>query len=340
MNISQATHDTYKKIVYQSRIPTGYPNITITSNYSKNYGKSTLNKYNFINKAGKPTKKSNILDQSNPLDNTYSFPGTEKNRKMITEILDIPKKSHCPFGLTEQRFKWLNLNDKSFPLNPLDANIKIKIKKYKNQSYFENGIAGFYFDKFNKYDFDKKHRFTKKMCNKSVENSNIKNTKRVIIPKYNKEKNLIKFTKKRCDNNKKDKNNCKNLAELINKTPINVEKRGKRHYLNKNFNEISTKENYFFNNAQRRKVLQRNANFDHLHYLNRSVNEYANQDMTDLYEYKIENAIRNNIIKHRRQRKSLDYIGMPRIKRTSNSVDNSLTENGRLNQRYLNLNIN
>ena len=48
----------------------------------------------------------------------------------------------CPFGFTEKRFKWQNLNDKNTIVNPCDKGHKIK--RIKKQGSFDGGFLKFY----------------------------------------------------------------------------------------------------------------------------------------------------------------------------------------------------
>ena len=94
---------------------------------------------------------------------------SSKDNKKISYTNFIAKKAQqqqqslCPFGFTEKRFKWQNLNDKS---NLINVNEKAKGKKQlKRKSSFDGGFLDFYNRQKAEIESNKPYRFQKKNAN-------------------------------------------------------------------------------------------------------------------------------------------------------------------------------
>jgi hypothetical protein len=94
---------------------------------------------------------------------------SSKDNKKISYTNFIAKKAQqqqqslCPFGFTEKRFKWQNLNDKS---NLINVNDKAKGKKQlKRKSSFDGGFLDFYNRQKAEIESNKPYRFQKKNAN-------------------------------------------------------------------------------------------------------------------------------------------------------------------------------
>ena len=107
--------------------------------------------YNAYKKMISNSSSSTQISTYSPTDlnNTGNWKATPKYPKKFTNssfikpcTFQIFHQPLCPFGFTEKRFKWQNLNDKSTVVNPNDKGNKIK--RIKKQSSFDGGFLKFY----------------------------------------------------------------------------------------------------------------------------------------------------------------------------------------------------
>jgi hypothetical protein len=241
-------------------------------------------------------KKSTIKESISINNNNKTTKNTENNHNLKTvnqniykpnyvDFLNIRKKSFYPFGLTEKRFKWQNLEDRSNPIQFGDNTIKNRIKRKKIKNYFEGGFKKFY----SKKDLDENKKFHKSYDNNTSFNKNhfYLDTKRVILSNFNNDKLdfTYKFKKKRIKemSNSEFHSSGGSIESLFNRTPINFElKKGKKHFFLENS----------FDNKKRKnnKFLYKNSNISNINLFSydygkiekvRNVKKFINKNYID-----------------------------------------------------------
>ena len=143
-----------------------------------------------------PTEMNNTINRKV----APKYPKKLTNSSFITPCtFQLLHQPLCPFGFTEKRFKWQNLNDKSTTVDPCDKGNKIK--RIKKQGSFDEGFLKFYdkaalqLERSKPIRFQKRNvktirkafsqgSFNKKILNKSLTHYD---SQRVIHP----EKNVI-----------------------------------------------------------------------------------------------------------------------------------------------------
>ena len=110
LKVNRDLHDIYKKM---------------SSHRFKNLSEATT-----TNEDKKSTIKENISTNNNKISkntgNNHNIKTLNQNiyKPNYVDFLNIRKKSFYPFGLTEKRFKWQNLEDRSIPIQMDDDKIK------------------------------------------------------------------------------------------------------------------------------------------------------------------------------------------------------------------------
>jgi len=272
LKVNRDLHDIYKKM--SSHRTQNLSELT-TTNEDK---KSTIKESISINNNNKTTKNT---------ENNHNLKTVNQNiyKPNYVDFLNIRKKSFYPFGLTEKRFKWQNLEDRSNPIQLGDDTIKNRIKRKKIKNYFEGGFKKFY----SKKDLDENKKFHKSYDNNRSFNKNhfYLDTKRVILSNFNNDKLdfTYKFKKKRIKemSNSEFHSSGGSIESLFNRTPINFElKKGKKHF----FLE------YICDNKKRKnnKFLYKNSNISNINLFSydygkiekvRNVKKFINRNYTD-----------------------------------------------------------
>ena len=158
------------------------------------------------------------------------------------DFLVLRNQSLYPFGLTEQRFKWQNLDDKSNPINPNDYRIRLKRIPVKNS--FEEGLGSFLTKGNNKNLVKNK---SEGYLNPYREKNYGRTSQRVILPEKNEEK--VPRKGKKCQINRSfcegsafgGSRNSRNkglqksastgsITYLIDKTPLEFPHKGKKRF--------------------------------------------------------------------------------------------------------------
>lgn len=179
------------------------------------------------------TKKKNESGNSKCSRNNKHF-----IRTAYDNFLLLLNQSSYPFGLTEQRFKWQNLEDKSNPINPTDVKLFKKHIPIKNS--FDGGFDSFFNHTPN----------TKLKRNNSVDtlyNKINKNSQRVLYPE--KDTTNSKQKGKKCifidvyneDKEKKLRHSTGgSMKSLLDETPISFPVRGKKRVRTVSFDNKGT----------------------------------------------------------------------------------------------------
>ena len=169
---------------------------------------------------------------------------TKPRSSAYEDFLLLRNQSMYPFGLTEKRFKWQNLEDKSNPISPDDY--RIRLKRIPVKSCFEGGFGNFFTKD------GKKLQKNKSAGNLSTirEKNYGKSSQRVILPEKNQENpprkgKKIQLNRSYCEEGafgveRKAKtltrsSSTGSITSLIDKTPLVFEYRGKKMFPNSPF---------------------------------------------------------------------------------------------------------
>ena len=190
--------------------------------------------------------KKMTLSSKNSSD-LYTAPQTQTNishlksessskRQSYVDYISMRNQSSYPFGQTEQRFKWQNLNDKSNLVDPDDA--KNKIRRIHKTSNFQGGFLEFFNN--NKPPKEKEKKKSKKSGSVDRYQKFVNNTKRVINPELDTDERDFKHINgKKMFDSKNDLRHSTNgsFLSLIAKTPMTFQVKGKKQFLDRSFNE-------------------------------------------------------------------------------------------------------
>lgn len=185
-----------------------------------------------------------ISQQSKNKQNGDNSKRSRNNKHFIRTAYDnfllLRNQSSYPFGLTEQRFKWQNLDDKSNPINPTDVKLFKKHIPIKNS--FDGGFDSFFNNKTN-------IQLKRNNSMGTLYNNINKNSQRVINPE--KDTSIIDLGQKgkKCIfidvyNEDKEKqlrhSTGGSMKSLFDETPISFPIRGKRRVRNLSFDNKGT----------------------------------------------------------------------------------------------------
>lgn len=142
------------------------------------YQKMTLSIKNTYEMKTAPQTQSNI---------SHLKSETNSKRQSYVDYLSLKNQSSYPFGQTEKRFKWQNLDDKSNLVEVNDP--KNRIKRLPKTTNFEGGFLAFFSKNQPKNDNAPKQR--KSSYDKNRYEKFVNNTKRVINPELDVRINYI-----------------------------------------------------------------------------------------------------------------------------------------------------
>lgn len=223
INLDRNVHQAYKKLAQQHR----------------NTTQSTVPTTKFTN--------CNNQNSNSSRNRTNGNRGITKSNSCMKSAYEnfiiLRNQSSYPFGLTEQRFKWQNLDDKSNPINPEDHYHRHKRIEIKNS--FDGGFDNF----FNKNE-PKKIRKNNSVTNLySTKNYGL-DSQRVILPDKNNDiKDIDNHKGKKChfsdsygaEKEKMLRHSTEgSMKSLIDKTPIKFPVRGKKKVKNLSFDNKGT----------------------------------------------------------------------------------------------------
>lgn len=306
LKTARSTHEIYKRMLenHKSGASTSANSLVNSStrrinNQIPRTGQITLKNRDNLNSYSSFSNLASINvpdERPKEIKNLQSLNANKNSNKRncYKDYITLKNKSNYPFGLTEKRFKWQNLNDKSNPILPDDK--KNKKHRLKINSYFNKGFSGFYGEKEPKVEHISPKR---KRIARSVEGQVVPynvyvyglNSRRVVNPENNFEPTREERGKKKTFSScVKIHFNCTqgNYGSLLDRTPMFIPVRGKRLYKNKSFQEDSL--NLFTEDYPRFEVpknikgrveeIRKISNYDHL---NNSVTEH--KTMEDLRKH-------------------------------------------------------
>lgn len=275
LKVNRDLHDIYKKMT--SHRSQNLSELTTTNEDKKSTIKESINN----NKTTKNIENNHNLKSMNQ--NIY--------KPNYVDFLNIRKKSFYPFGLTEKRFKWQNLEDRSNPIQLDDDKIKNRIKRKKIKYYFEGGFKSFY----SKKDLDENKKPHKSYDNNRSFNKNhfYLDTKRVILSSFNNDKLdfTYKFKKKRIRemSNSEFHSSGGSIESLFNRTPKNFElKKGKKHFFLENSLDNKKRKN--------NKLFYKNSNISNINLFSydygkiekvKNVKKFINRNYVDNVKFNI-----------------------------------------------------
>ena len=226
INIDPKVHQAYKKLACQQQ--TRHRNTTQSTNPTTKY---TNGNYPNSNTSRNRNTKGSLTKSNSGMKSAYD------------NFLLLRNQSSYPFGLTEQRFKWQKLDDKSNPINPDD--VKNHLRRIPIKNSFDGGFENF---------FNMNHR-QKIKRNNSVSILYDKrnyglNSQRVIYPEKNNDKRDISQPRgKKCcfidaygkEKEKKLRHSTGgSMKSLLDETPMSFPVRGKRKVHNTSFDNKGT----------------------------------------------------------------------------------------------------
>ena len=192
------------------------------------------------------------------------------------DFLELRKtKNTCPFGSNEKRFKWQNLHDETILVCP-EINKKPHRKQFLLKETFGEEAFGAKVNNVQPPRTGRIRRFNSGyFC---PANNDFEISRRVVLPEWNKEKEIICKKKSFSQNDKifhKTTGNIKSLFEL---TPYDIPIKGKKLYKNKSCFGLSinifddeygkyeipkhTKRHYFDNKCYYDNIKDQNLIFD------------------------------------------------------------------------------
>ena len=308
LKVNRDLHDIYKKMC--SHRTQNLSEETTTNEDKKSTIKENISTNNY--KISKNTGNNHNIKTLNQ--NIY--------KPNYVDFLNIRKKSFYPFGLTEKRFKWQNLEERSIPIQMDDDKIKNRIKRKKIINYFEGGFSNFYLKK----ELDEYKKPHKSYDNNKTFNKNhfYLDTKRVILSNFNNDKLdfTYKFKKKRIRemSNSEFHSSGGSIESLFNRTPINFElKKGKRHFFLNNSFDNKKKKNI-------NKFLYKNSNISNINLFSynygkiekvKNVKKFINRNYID-------NVKLNMFYKKPKSFFPKSYLNLY-LKRYKNDNENSLS---------------
>lgn len=179
-----------------------------------------------------------------------------KNRSTNYENVQYQNNNNYmkyPFGLTEERFKWQNLDNKNQPINVLEAK---KQKKYvPKPCCLEGNLDAGFENFFNDILPKKSHRVQSSGKRVSSETYGLGVSRRVLQPEYDNDKKdyLVKPGKKyfQKENINPRRPPAGSMTSLMNRTPNTFPVRGKKKVANASFdnNAINIFSEEYHNNV-------------------------------------------------------------------------------------------
>ena len=179
--------------------------------------------------------------ETNEVSESYLKPYTPCEKNSYVNYLNNKNKSSYPFGLTEKRFKWQNLNDPSNLVEPTER--KNKIKRINKNYELKYGFEAFYNSKVGDgYNKGKKMNTNIEGACGSYNDHGFKSL-RVILPEKNEE--FVDFFNKRMQKRRtaysqKFFNSSEgDLDSLLARTPMFIPIKSKRLFMNKSVHNKS-----------------------------------------------------------------------------------------------------